>query len=66
MKLPSLRLSARITLGAVLAVALGGVVWIERENETLRQEFIEERAADLESALSVGQVGISQSIETLR
>lgn len=66
MKFPNLGLSARITLGAVLAVALGGVVWIERENETLRQQFIEERAADLESALSVGNVRISQSVETLR
>ncbi|MDO8989395.1 MAG: PAS domain S-box protein [Sideroxyarcus sp.] len=59
-------LSARVTLGVLLLVLAGGLLWIEKENDKLHAAYLSSRSADLESALHVEQVRLNQSIETLR
>lgn len=66
MKFQNLSLSTRITFGALLLVAVGGLLWINYENQRLHETYLRERAGDLETVLHVGQARLVKSIETLR
>jgi diguanylate cyclase (GGDEF)-like protein/PAS domain S-box-containing protein len=66
MKLNDFRLSTRITAGMLLLVAVGTLLWIGNENRRLHKAYLKERSADLEAALHVEKVRLSQSIEALR
>ncbi len=59
-------LYARITVGVLVVMALGALVWVNRENNRLHQAYLNERRADLDVALQVENVRLKQSIETLR
>jgi diguanylate cyclase (GGDEF)-like protein/PAS domain S-box-containing protein len=59
-------LSARITFGTLLLVVAGGLLWIEKGNEQLHETYLNDRSADLGSALQVEQVRLNQAIEALR
>jgi diguanylate cyclase (GGDEF)-like protein/PAS domain S-box-containing protein len=62
----NLGLSTRITFGVLLLLVAGGVLWIDNENKHLHESYLNERSADIESALHVDQMRLHQSIETLR
>jgi len=59
-------LSARITLAALLLVGAGGLLWIQQENAHLQRIHLSDRSADLEAALHVEKMRLSDSIERLR
>jgi diguanylate cyclase (GGDEF)-like protein/PAS domain S-box-containing protein len=50
----------------LLLVAVGALVWIGSENRRLHETYLKERSADLEAALHVEKVRLSQAIEALR
>jgi len=66
MQLDDFRLSTRITAGMLLLVAAGALVWIGAENRRLHETYLKERSADLDAALNVEKVRLSQAIEALR
>lgn len=59
-------LSARITAAALLLVAGGGLLWINQENVHLQHIHLNDRSADLETAMHVEKVRLADSIERLR
>ncbi len=62
----NLGLSARITFGAMLLLVAGALLWIDHENHRLQDSYLGERSADLETALHMEQVRLTQTIESLR
>ncbi len=66
MKLNDFRLSTRITAGMLLLVAIGALIWIGNENQRLHDAYLNARSADIEAAIHVEQVRLSQDIEDLR
>lgn len=58
-------LPARITLGALFLAVVGGVL-LDDERDRLHEILLNERSADLETALHAGQVRLHQSIDILR
>ncbi|MDD5056241.1 MAG: EAL domain-containing protein [Sideroxydans sp.] len=66
MNLNSIRLSTRITLGMLLLVAAGALLWIVPENERLHDAYFKARSADVESVLHAEKLRMGQSIEILR
>ncbi len=66
MNLNSIRLSTRITLGMLLLVAAGALLWIVPENERLHDAYFKARSADVENVQHAEKVRMGQSIEALR
>lgn len=66
MKRMHIGLYARITVGILIVVALGTLVWVNRENDRLHQAYLDERSEDIDVALQVENVRLKQSIKTLR
>ncbi len=66
MKLNDFRLSTRITVGMLLLVAIGALIWIGNENQRLHDAYLNARSADIRAAIHVEQVRLSQDIENLR
>lgn len=59
-------LSVRITLGALFLVVIGGLLLLEGERDRLQEILLNERGANLETALHAGQARLHQSIGMLR
>ncbi|MDD2776841.1 MAG: PAS domain S-box protein [Gallionella sp.] len=66
MKLRDVNLSTRITFAALLLVIAGGLLWVVNQNQRLQDAYLNERSADLESALNLEQAHLTTAIETLR
>ncbi len=62
----SIDLSTRITFGVLLLLVAGAVLWIDYANNRLRDSYMSERSADLETALRVDQLRLRREIDTLR
>ena len=62
----SIGLSTRIAFGVLLLLVAGVLLWVDYQNNRLRDSYMSERSGDLEAALRVDQLRLSQSIETLR
>src|SRR5664279_6632188 len=62
----SIGLSTRITIGALLLLVAGGLLWIDSDNKRAQELSMTERSAVVEAALRVEQVRLSQAIDTLR
>ncbi len=59
-------LSTRITFGVLLLLVAGVLLWVDYQNNRLHDSYMSERSGDLEAALRVDQLRLSQNIETLR
>jgi diguanylate cyclase (GGDEF)-like protein/PAS domain S-box-containing protein len=62
----SIGLSTRIAFGVLLLLMAGVILWIDYQNNRLHDSYMSERSADLEAALHVDQLRLSQAIESLR
>ncbi|MBI5891245.1 MAG: PAS domain S-box protein [Nitrosomonadales bacterium] len=58
--------STRIAFGVLLLLVAGVLLWVDYQNNRLRDSYMSERSLDLEAALHVDQLRLSQNIETLR
>jgi hypothetical protein len=62
----SIGLSTRITVGVLLLLVACVLLWVDYQNNRLHDSYMSERSTDLEAALRVDQLRLSQNIETLR
>jgi diguanylate cyclase (GGDEF)-like protein/PAS domain S-box-containing protein len=65
-RLRDISLATRITFGALLLVAAGGVLWISDQNQRSQRAYLRERTADLETALDVEKVRLEKTIASLK
>ena len=62
----SIGLSTRIAFGVLLLLVACVLLWVDYQNNRLHDSYMSERSVDLEAALRVDQLRLSQNIETLR
>jgi len=58
---------ASAALAAFLALLVGGtLLWVDKENERLRETYLSEHSAELRAALAIKKASLGQAIEALR
>ncbi len=66
MNLNTIRLSTRITLGMLLLVAVGALLWIVPGNTRVHDAYLNDSRDDLESGLKAEELRLKLNIEALR